>query len=452
MLARGRTKRNRPVSGNRKRQSTYRDQRALIRGGLPGTEEHLQIEAPRWMVPLLNKSRYKGAHGGRGSGKSHGFATMLIAAHVADPNRSTVCVREVQKSLAQSVKKLLEQKIRQLEVGDYFDIKSVEIRSRKGHGLILFQGMADHTAESIKSLEGFDCAWVEEAQAISQRSLDLLRPTIRKPNSELWFTWNPIQASDPVDLLLRGKDQPPNATVVEVNYLDNPWLPDTLGPEIEYDQRTCMEKYEHVWLGKYLSHAEARVFKRWRIEDFDTPRDAVLRFGADWGFAPDPTTLVRCFIEGRKLFVDWEAYSVGCEIEDTPSLFLSVPESEKWAIVAGSDRPERIQSMRRAGFNIMPAVRGPNSVQEGVAWLENYEIVVHPRVVHLIDELRLFSRKTDPLTGRVIPVLESKNNHVIEALRYACEAVRRTAQGKALPTNIIPMPVLQRWGGGILHG
>lgn len=371
---------------------------------------------------------------------------MAVMSLVADPDWNLVCVREVQKSLGQSVKKLIEQEIRRLEVGDYFDIKSTEIRSRKGHGIIVFQGMADHTAESIKSLEGFDCAWVEEAQALSQRSLDLLRPTIRKPGSELWFTWNPLQETDPVDVLLRGKEVPPNAIVVEVNYQDNPWFPDTLTPEVEYDRRTSVSKYEHVWMGQYLKHAEARVFNRWRIEDFETPKDAVLRFGADWGFSPDPTTLVRCFIEGRRLYVDYEAWGLEVEIEDTPALFLSVPESEKWQIVAGSDRPERIKSMQRAGFRVLPAIRGPNSVQEGVTWLQNYEIIVHPRCTHAIDELRLYSRKVDPLTNAILPVLEDKNNHIIEALRYACEAVRRTAQGRP-GSNVVPMPVMQRWRG-----
>ncbi len=377
---------------------------------------------------------------------------MLIAAHIADPNRSTVCVREVQKSLNQSVKRLLEQKIRQLEVGDYFDIKANEIRSRKGHGIIIFQGMADHTAESIKSLEGFDCAWVEEAQSISQRSLDLLRPTIRKPWSELWFTWNPKFKTDPIDAFLRGEELPPNSVVVQVNYDKNPWFhKSVMVSEMEYDKRTNRDKYDHTWGGHYLQHSEARVFKRWHVEDFEPPADVHFRYGCDWGFFPDPLTLVRVYIQGRKLYIVDEAWALGCEIEDTPALFLTVPESEKWQIVAGADRPERIRSMQRAGFKIIPAVRGPNSVKEGIEWLENYEIIVHSRCTHAISELELFSRKVDPLTGEVLPIFEEKNNHVIEAVRYACEAVRRTAAGKTNPrnggSNLIPLPLAQRWGG-----
>jgi phage terminase large subunit len=153
---------------------------------------------------MLDPSRYKGAWGGRGSGKSHTFAEMMVEAHILDQKRSSVCVREIQKSLNQSVKRLLELKIESMNAGAYFEVQDAVIKSRKGDGRIIFQGMQNHTADSIKSLEGYDCAWVEEAQSLSQRSLDLLRPTLRKPGSELWFTWNPRSSDDPVDLLLRG--------------------------------------------------------------------------------------------------------------------------------------------------------------------------------------------------------------------------------------------------------
>ena len=404
----------------------------------------LTIKTPRWFKPFLQPSRYKGAHGGRGSGKSHAFAEAVIEAHVMDPKRRTVCVREIQKSLAQSVKRLLELKIEQLGVQSYFEIQESQIKSRHGDGLIIFQGMQNHTSDSIKSLEGYDCAWVEEAQSLSQRSLDLLRPTIRKPDSELWFTWNPNQASDPVDVLLRGDRPPPDAIVREVNYQDNPWFPDVLKAEMEYDRARDPDKYKHVWLGGYVSNSEARVFRNWKIEEFEAPQDATHRFGADWGFASDPTVLIRCHIIGRTLYVDYEAYRVGCEIVDTPNLFLTVPESEKWPIVADSARPETISHMQKNGFpKIMPAVKGPKSVEEGIEWLKSHDIVVHPRCQHTIDELTCYSYKTDPLTGVVLPVLADRDNHLIDALRYACEASRRAAPKKAV--EVKPLATMNRW-------
>lgn len=404
----------------------------------------LKIDTPRWAVPLLKKARYKGAYGGRGSGKSHFFAEMVIESHILDPKRRTVCVREIQKSLNQSVKRLLEIKIEQMNAGSYFEVQDSVIKNRLGDGMIIFQGMQNHTADSIKSLEGYDCSWVEEAQSLSQRSLDLLRPTIRKPDSEIWFTWNPNQETDPVDKLLRSENPPDGSIVVEVNYYDNPWFPDVLKQEMEYDKGRDIDKYLHVWEGKYVSNSETRVFKNWRTEDFDTPNDAIFRFGADWGFAVDPTVLVRCYIEGRKLYIDHEAYMVGCEITSTPDLFLTVPESERYPIVADSARPETISYMRKNGFpKIMPAVKGAKSLEEGIEWLKSYDIIVHPRCKHTIDELTHYSYKIDPLTGKVLPILEDKNNHVIDALRYACENVRRTATSK--PVNVQPLPTVNRW-------
>jgi phage terminase large subunit len=404
----------------------------------------LKIKTPRWYKPFLQPSRYKGAYGGRGSGKSHAFGEAMIEAHVIDQTRRSVCVREIQKSLSQSVKRLLELKIQQMGVQSYFEVQETQIKSVHGDGLIIFQGMQNHTSDSIKSLEGYDCAWVEEAQSLSQRSLDLLRPTIRKPDSELWFTWNPRNSTDPIDALLRGPNLPPSAIVKEVNFRDNPWFPDVLKAEMEYDRDRDPDKYKHVWLGSYLSNSEARVFRNWSVEEFEAPEDATHRFGADWGFATDPTVLVRCHLIGRKLYVDYEAYMVGCEIVNTPDLFLTIPESEKWPIVADNARPETISHMKKNGFpKIMPAVKGPKSVEEGIEWLKNYDIVVHPRCQHTIDELSLYSYKTDPLTGNIIPVLEDKDNHVIDALRYACEALRRATPKASV--EVMPVPTLNRW-------
>ncbi len=405
----------------------------------------LRIETPEWALPLLNPARYKAAYGGRGSGKSHTFAELLIEAHIMDQTSRSVCVREVQKSLAQSVKRLLELKIEQMNAGAYFEVQEAVIKSKRGDGLIIFQGMQNHTADSIKSLEGYDRAWVEEAQSLSQRSLDLLRPTIRKPGSELWFTWNPSQATDPVDALLRGEKPPPDATVLEVNFDGNPWFPDVLRQEMEYDRSRDPDKYAHVWKGGYLQNSTARVFKNWRVEEFDAPADAIHRLGADWGFANDPTVLVRCHIIGRTLYIDHEAYMVGCEITNTPDLFMTIPEAERWPLVADSSRPETISHMRKHGFpKIMAAVKGKDSVNEGIEWLKSYDIVVHPRCTHTIDELTFYSYKTDPLTSKILPVLQDLNNHVIDALRYACEGVRR-AGSVTRQIAFTPIPTMNRW-------
>ena len=387
---------------------------------------NLDIDTPPWAIPLLSPSRYKGAHGGRGSGKSHFFAELLVEEHTANQSQKSVCIREVQKSIKMSAKLLIENKIEQLGVGHYFEVQETVVKSRRGSGVMIFQGMQNHTADSIKSLEGFDRAWVEEAQSISQRSLDLLRPTIRKPESEIWFSWNPQHETDPVDVLLRGKNPPDNATVINVNYSDNPWFPDVLREEMQYDRRRDYDKYLHVWEGKYQTFGEALVFRNWSIEEFDAPPDAVFRLGADWGFAIDPTVLIRCFIIGRKLFVDYEAYKIGCEITDTPALFDAVPDARRWPITADSARPETISYMKKNGYpRIQSAAKGAGSVEDGIEWLKSFDLIVHPRCKHTISELSAYRYKQDKLTGAVLPIFEDKNNHLIDALRYACEGARR---------------------------
>ena len=210
---------------------------------------------------------------------------------------------------------------------------------------------------------------------------------------------------------------------------------------MDYDKSRDFDKYTHIWLGQYLSSSETRVFKNWKVEEFEEDKQAVLRFGADWGFSVDPTVLIRCYIEGRKLYVTHEAYRVGCEIVDTPSLFMTVPDSESWPITADSARPETISHLRKNGFpKIVSAVKGARSLEEGVEWLKSFDIIVHPRCKHVIDELTLYSYKTDPLTNQVIPVLEDKDNHLIDALRYACEGARR-AMKSARPTTVAVVPI-----------
>jgi phage terminase large subunit len=396
----------------------------------------LIIDTEEVFEPLLAPARYKGAHGGRGSGKSHFFGDLWLEENVT-AKYDFVCLREIQKSLEFSVKKLLESKIVQFNAGDYFEVQDKRILTKHG-GVTIFQGMQNATAEDIKSLEAFDRGWFEEAQTASQKSIDLLRPTLRKDDSQLWFSWNPNWPTDPIDKLLRGDNLPPRAVVVAANYRDNSRLPKSLIEELEYDQRRDPDKFAHVWLGEYQRNSEARVFKNWRIEEFERPSGTVYRYGADWGYSIDPSVLVRCDIAENNLYVDFEAYQVGCEIVNLPALFMSVPEAEKWPIIADSARPETISYMKQHGFpKILAAVKGARSLEEGLEFLKSFDIIVHPRCQHLIDELTLYSYKTDPLTNLVIPILQDKDNHCIDALRYACEGARRVKAAKPKPKPVM---------------
>lgn len=407
----------------------------------------LRIQVPRVFQPLLQPSRYKGAWGGRGSAKSHRFAEQLIADHVRFPELRSVCAREFQNSLDDSVKQLLEDKIKKFNLGHLFIIRNTHIET-PGDGVIIFRGLADQTAESIKSLEGFGRLWVEEAQTLSERSLELIRPTIREHGSEklrelgvpveLWFTWNPENEDDPVDVLLRSENTPPEAIVVRSNYADNPFFPEALRAEMEWDRGRDPDKYAHVWLGAYNRKSEARVFRNYKIEAFETPADAILLYGADWGFSIDPSVLVRCFVQGRKLFVDRAISEVGVEIDDLPAFFdtLDDGEARKWECRADSARPETISYLKKHGYpRICAATKGPNSVKEGVIFLQNYDIIVHPRAQPVVDEFALYCFKTDKRTKKVTNLLEDKKNHTIDSLRYAVEKLR--GNGMVKPKFIV---------------
>lgn len=220
----------------------------------------LDLQTARVFQPLLKPSRYKAAWGGRGSGKSHFFAEMLLEDSLAEKGMLSVCIREVQKTLAQSSKRLIEKKIDELGLGKEFTVFNDKIET-PGDGIIIFQGMQDHTAESIKSLEGFKRAWLEEAQTISHRSLTLLRPTIRADGSQIWAGWNPRRKTDAVDEFFRQR-KPDNAVVVQANWRDNPWFPKELEAERQLDLKNFPDRYPHIWEGDYVRVLEGAYFAR----------------------------------------------------------------------------------------------------------------------------------------------------------------------------------------------
>ena len=210
-------------------------------------------------LPLDAHARYKGIHGGRGGAKSHEFAARVVE-RCAEKKTDVVCLREIQKSIKHSVKKLIESKIVSLGLQDFFIVQDTQIKSIYG-GLIIFVGLQDHTAESIKGLEGFDIFWTDEASALGHESLMKLRPTVRKPGAEMWFSWNPDQEDDAIDILLRSDAKPESSIVIEVNYHDNPWFPPELESEMEEDKARDYQKYLHVWCGGYNKNLEGALFR-----------------------------------------------------------------------------------------------------------------------------------------------------------------------------------------------
>jgi phage terminase large subunit len=267
---------------------------------------------------LLAPARYKGAYGGRGSGKSHFFAELMVKDCLAEPGLSgegmrAVCIREVQKDLSQSAKLLIEDKLAAYRLGeaDGFRVFREVIQTPKD-GLILFKGMQDYTAESAKSLERFKRAWWEEAQTASSRSLSILRPTIRVEGSEIWFSWNPRRKTDPVDSMLRGESLPTGAVVVRASWSDNPWFPSVLEQERQDCLRDDPDQYPHIWEGDYATVLAGAYFAR-AIAD----AKAQGRIGR---VAVDPLMATRAFFDigGTGAKADavaiWIAQFVGKEI------------------------------------------------------------------------------------------------------------------------------------------
>jgi len=226
--------------------------------------DRLRFRVTEKLAPLLQPARYLGAHGGRGSGKSHFFAEKAVLRNYERPAKG-VCIREVQESIKDSVKTLVEAKIQKFGLGDFYEVTRDEIRGLNG-SLMIFKGMQSYNAQNIKSLEGFDWAWVEEAQTLSDVSLRMLRPTIRKEGSELWFGWNPRFDSDAVDKLLRGPNKPASAIIVECNWQDNPWFTDVLKQEKDEDYAADPEMADHVWGGNYEIVSEGAYYARLIVE------------------------------------------------------------------------------------------------------------------------------------------------------------------------------------------
>ena len=209
--------------------------------------------------PLFQKARYKAYYGGRASGKSHSFATALIVQGTQKPLR-IFCGREIQKSIKDSVKRLIDDKIDQYKLRRFYTSTETEVRGKNGT-LFIFSGLKSNP-ENIKSMEAVNIAWIEESHTVGQKSLDILIPTIREPESEIWFTWNPDLDSDAVDKMFRGENPPQNSIVKQVSWRDNPYFPDVLYQEMERDKDTNLPKYEHIWEGGYDLTLETRVLRR----------------------------------------------------------------------------------------------------------------------------------------------------------------------------------------------
>lgn len=402
-----------------------------------------QIEIPPKLIPVFTgDARYRGAYGGRGSGKTRTFALMsAIRAYMyaeAGVSGVILCGREFMNSLDESSMEEVKGAIRSVDwLEDYFDIGEKYIRTKNKLVKYTFTGLR-HNIDSLKSKAKILICWIDEAEGVSEVAYSKLLPTVREENSEVWLTWNPEEDGSPTDNRFR-KDTPSNGKIVEINYDDNPFFPIVLENERTNDQeRLDPSTYAWIWDGAYLENSDSQVLSgKVTVKEFEVTEDDAWQwdgpyYGMDFGFAMDPTTAVKMWIKDECLWVEYEAGKVGLELDNTTDFLLNrIPDIDKHIIRADSARPETISYLARHGLPKCTGVKKwPGSVEDGVKHLRSYkQIIVHPRCTGTIKETRKYSYKVDRLSGDVLPQIVDDHNHYIDAIRYGVTPMVKGKKG-----------------------
>jgi phage terminase large subunit len=394
------------------------------------------VELPPIMLGLFDRpARYRICYGGRGAGRSWSFARALIARSLQSRIR-ILCAREFQNSIADSIHTLLSDQVETLGLGNYFEVQNAAIYGRNGSEFI-FSGIRSNVTR-IKSLEGAAICFVEEAESISDTSWEILIPTIRTAGSEIWGAFNPDRPDDPT--YERFVTNPPdNAVVIKTTWRDNPWFPAPLADEMQYLARVDDDAYRHVWEGECRQHSDAQIFKgKFVVQSFEPKAgwDGPYH-GLDLGFSADPSVLTKCWIADNRLYIEREAWGLHVDIDKLPKLLGQVITGYGVAhgvvIRVDSSRPETVSYLKNHGFpNTESVEKWPDSVQDGIARMRAFEqIVIHPSCTHTAAEFRLYSYKTDRLTGDVLTDIVDKANHCIDSIRYAIAPLIRSGGASA---------------------
>lgn len=370
---------------------------------------------------LFASARHKALFGGRGSGKSWAVATYLVII-AARERRRIICARQFQNSIRDSSKELIERRIRDLGMSNQFTVTDRYIFHNTTKSQFIFIGL-ERNVESIRSLEGADSVWIEEARTISAKSMEVLLPTVRKKSSELIWTWNPEQPEDPVDAYFRAGTPPERSIVTRVDYNDNPFFTETEMPqEMEILRRGNLPRFKHVWEGEYDVRYRSKVFPTAKTGRIDVPPNTPARYGMDLGFGSDPSFVVKLYIveAQRSIYICDEA-SGRVSMERLPSLVRGVVNADDDPVRCDSSQPGTIEYLQSRGLNIMPAKKGPGSVKSGINYLQGYQIYIDPGCAAMKEEARLYSWMTDRLTGKILSTPVDAYNHGWDACRYAVE-------------------------------
>jgi phage terminase large subunit len=399
----------------------------------------IDVDLPEYAQPLFQPFRYKVCYGGRGAARSWSFAIALLLLSTSRPLR-VLCAREMQRSILDSVHKLLVDTIDRLHLPG-FDVTQRSITHQNG-SIFMFEGLR-YNITKIKSMEGIDICWVEEAERVSKESWDVLIPTIRKPGSEIWVTFNPDLEEDATYQRFVVRP-PPNSWVKEVSWLDNPWFGQTeMVAEKDYLYSVDPEAADHVWGGQTRKHSKASVLHgKWVVDRFDVePGWSGPYNGLDFGFASDPTAAMECWIApsvhpmARKmrlpgrLFIRKEMYKLHLETDQIYNTMRATidPAVGKRTWRCDAARPETISFLKKHGMpQAVAAVKWPGSIEDGIGYLRSFEqIIIHPECPNAAQEARLWRYKVDPNTEEVLPVLIDKHNNTWDAVRYALAPIIR---------------------------
>lgn len=377
------------------------------------------IEIPIEFKRLFDKDwREAAVYGGRYSLKSHTVARYLLIRARQEQVRIG-CFREFQNSISESSHQLLSDLIVFYGLFDFKVTDKAIVNEQTGSDF-LFKGLRNN-AQSIKSIEGIDIAWVEEAQTISKESIDILTPTIRKPGSQIIYTYNRLLEDDPVHqrLVIEGR---PNTLIINVNYdiaIKYGMMPDVIRNEMEDDKANRPSLYKHKWLGE-PSAMERKIFRDWRFID-EIPHEARLeKYALDFGYTNDPTAIIALYYYNGGYIIDEIAYQKGLSNKQIADILNSQPQAH---IVADSAEPKSIDELRLYGLTVLPAQKGKDSVRQGIQFVQRQKISVTNRSYNVINEYMKYLWLEDR-NGRVINEPQEHDNHAMDAIRYAFEGLR----------------------------
>jgi len=384
-------------------------------------EKQITIKIPREFQPLFNKDwREAAVYGGRFSLKSHTVARILLIK--ARQNKIRIaCFREFQNSIADSSYQLLSDLIREYKLTDFQLTQNSIVNTITGSDFI-FKGLWNNE-QSIKSIEGIDIAWVEEAQTVSEKSLEVLTPTVRKDGSQIIYTYNRLLEEDPVHkrLVMEGR---PNTLIINVNYdiaEKYGMLPKVIKDEIEDDKKNRPGLYKHKWLGEPFS-SERKIYKDWNILD-EIPHEARLeRYGLDFGYSNDPTAIVAIYKYNGGFILDEITYQKGLSNKQIADIFKNV---DRALVIADSAEPKSIDEIKLYGINILPCVKGKDSVNQGIQYLQDQRISVTKHSHNIIREYNNYLWKVDK-DGKIVNVPEGGFDHAMDAARYGTDSYKPT--------------------------